>query len=87
MKFKFVLPVILSLSGCMANPNYYGASPYASIGISSPRYAAPMQLPINVPIMNPIGVAPGPGWGWAYHPNNGWGWHHHEHGWRHDRDD
>ena len=44
----------------------------------------PVQPPPHVVYVQPPPVAPGPGWGWAYHPQRSWGWYHEHEGWRHD---
>lgn len=74
------LATTLFLPGCVVSPApAYAYTPAAP----APAYIAPIAPPVGVRIVAPIGVAPGPGWAWAYHPNLGWGWHHPEHGWRH----
>ena len=76
------------LGGCVATapaPYYdYGYAPPPPPPLAAPGYYAPPPVVAPpVQIIAPIGVAPGAGWGWAYHPHRGWGWHHRRHGWRH----
>lgn len=69
---------VLILVGCVApapSPYGYGMPPAAYVG--------PIAPPAGVTVVAPIGLAPGPHWGWAYHPQLGWGWHHPLMGWRH----
>ena len=58
-----------SLSGCVVAP----IGPVGPVAYGAPAGAV---------YIAPIGVAPGPGWGWAYRPYYGWGWHHARYGWR-----
>ncbi len=92
MRTVFVLtPFSLLVTGCVAPAPapYYGS--YGSTYVAPPPpapapavgYYGPVVPPVGVQVIAPIGVAPGIGWGWAYHPHRGWGWHHNHHGWRH----
>ena len=60
------LTLVVFLSGCVVAPPPRPV-PYAG-PVVAPGYVAPIVPPAGVTIVNPIGVAPGPGWGWAYHP-------------------
>lgn len=71
-KLFCISALLLNLNAC------YAPAPYPYAG-----YIAPIAPPSSVRIMAPIGIAPGPNWGWAYHPQLGWGWHHSQYGWRH----
>ena len=64
------LAAIVTVSGCVVAPvpgYHYGADGY---------YA-----PAGVAFVAPVYAAPGPGWGWRYHPAYGWGWYHPQYGW------
>lgn len=80
MKITIVL-LSLALTGCVVAPP---APMYSSgYGDYAPGYVAPVVPPVGVGVMPPIGVSPGIGWGWGYHPRLGWGWHNPRFGWRH----
>ena len=79
MKMKVVVVLLaVSMAGC-ASPYGYEARPFQAV----PVYVAPVPAPYGTVYVQPRGYAPGPGWGWSYHPRHGYGWHHSEHGWRH----
>lgn len=81
MKTKIIILFAL-LTGC-ADPYGYGPR----FVQPAPVYVSPVPPPYGTVYVQPRGYAPGPGWGWSYHPHRGYGWHHAEHGWRHfDRD-
>ena len=64
------MAAIVAVSGCVvapAHPYRYGEDGYAA--------------PPGVAFVAPTYEAPGPGWGWRYHPQYGWGWYHPQYGW------
>lgn len=82
---KFFSLVIISFAAAL--PGCYVTPPPSPVPVGvAPGYAGyiePVPPPVGVTIVAPIGVAPGVGWGWAYHPRLGWGWHNPHFGWRH----
>ncbi len=42
----------------------------------------PMTPPPGAVVVQPVGVAPGPGYDWRFRGGYGWGWHHPFYGWR-----
>lgn len=66
-----------SLAGCVAYPVYPVRPRPAPVAVIEP--AGP---PPGVVYVQPVGVAPAPGYLWRYHRVYGWGWWHPHYGWR-----
>ena len=41
----------------------------------------PVVPAAGVVVVHPVGVAPGPGYGWRFRETHGWGWYHPRFGW------
>ncbi len=41
----------------------------------------PVVPAATVVAVRPVGVAPGPGYGWRFRAHYGWGWYHPRYGW------